>query len=133
MTPHDSASRWSGPETLQVEVGEGLCGVTAAEWECFFPGHPDTFENVTLSQRCGMDGIDFRTVVVRDGRGAALVVPTFEARFRASSMTDGTIRGVLRALEPIVPGWLRPRLLGVGLVEGEWGAVGVRPGLGADR
>jgi uncharacterized protein len=118
---------------LRAEISDWFCGLTGAEWSRYFPNHPDAFENVALSQSCGMDGIAFRTLAIRDAHSPVLLLPTFEANFRASSMTDGKVRGVVRALEPLAPGWLRPRLLGVGLVEGEWGAVGMRPGLSTDE
>lgn len=126
--PDRHVSDPNGTVSLRVEVTEGVGGVSPAEWGRLFCGHPDTYENVALSQRCGMDGITFRTVIIRDESGPVLVVPTFEAAFRASTMADGAARRVVRRLEPVIPGVFRPRLLGIGLVECEWGAIGVRPG-----
>src|SRR5205823_8361669 len=121
--------------SLSVKSGlragiEGPIGcLSRAQWDLMFPGHPDSYDNVVYTQRCGMDGFIFRTIVVRDAAGPVLAIPTFQARFDAASLADGAARSVLRALSRFLPAILRPRLVGVGFVECEWGGVGVRPGL----
>lgn len=113
---------------LCVEVTDGLGGVSAGDWGWLFGDHPDSYQSVAFSQRCGMDGFVFRTIVVSHGGAPLLVVPTFESVFRASSMAEGVSRRLMRVLEPVMPGLLLPRLFGIGLVECEWCAVGIREG-----
>jgi hypothetical protein len=100
------------------------------EWLRLFPEHPMAFEDMTLSSRVGMDGFTFRFIVVRRGGELLLALPTFECRFDVSAMVRGPARPVLRALSKVLGPFLRPRLLGIGLVEGEWGAVGRSPDAG---
>lgn len=117
--------------SLTVETRGPIDCLAREEWAALFSDHPDSYDNIVLTQRCGMDGFSFRTVVVRDESGPVLVLPTFQTRFDAASMADGKARGVVRALAGVFPGVLKPRLLGIGLVECEWGAIGVRAGTDA--
>lgn len=126
-----TAGRQTEEAGLRVEETGGLDRVSRAVWNDLFRSHPDPFESVALMHRCGMEGVKFRTIVVSDRHGPVMVLPTFETRFEASSMADGRLGAVLRRLAGLLPGLLRPRLLGVGLPECERGQVGRRPGVEA--
>ncbi len=116
---------------LRVAVRGTFDHLSAAEWLALFPDHPDPFENVRLIAACGMDTASFQNVTVTLDGAALLVIPCFFARFDAVSMAEGRARSVLRVVSRAVPSLLRPRLCGIGLVECEWGAVGVRDGVPA--
>jgi hypothetical protein len=108
---------------LEVTVG-GPGSLTSDEWASLFKGHPMAFADMALSAESGMDGLTFRFILVRQGGKLLLALPIFECRFDVSAMVQGQLRSVLRAAGRVATPLLRPRLLGIGLVEGEWGAVG---------
>ena len=94
-----------------------------------FAGHPDSREAILLIESVGMEGFTFRSIVVSDDAGPVLYVPLFVVRFELVSMLDSAVKRLLAPIARLMPGVLKPRLLGVGFVEAEWGAVGVRPGI----
>jgi len=112
---------------LTVSVHDRLDSIDAAQWSALFPNHPDSPELVRLTADCGMDGFAFHSIVVRRGNEPILLLPLFDARFRLASLLDGMIAGIVGAL-PLISS---PRLLGVGIVEGEWGQVGCATGADA--
>jgi hypothetical protein len=117
----------SAPD-VSVEIAGTIECLGRGTWDTLFCDHPESYDNVALTQRVGMDGITFQTLIVSDREGPLLVLPTFLTTFDSVSMADGRARTFLRAAARVAPGLLRPRILGVGLVEGEWAAIGVRPG-----
>ena len=102
---------------------EGLCSQT---WERLFSGHPDSFELVSHIAQSGFEGIELSTVQVRMEGDIVMVFPLFLTRIDLAMMID---RPWANTLSRVFPGLMKPRLLGIGLVEGEWGAVGELPGL----
>ena len=72
-----------------------------------------------------MDGFSFASIVVRRGDEAVLMLPLFDVRFRLASLVDGAAGRIVRGVAKVLPGVMAPRLLGVGLVEGEWGQAGI--------
>lgn len=118
---------------LWVETHHRLDSIEEADWQFLFSDHPDTFEMISLQQRCGMDGFGFHSVVVRDPEGPLLFVPLFDVQLELKMLVKESLRWIAGGLAAVAPSILAPRLLGVGFVEGEWGAVGVRPGLSPER
>ena len=102
---------------MRASEHQRLDGLADDDWRRLFSGHPDSLAMMRLMQECGMDGIEFSSIVVRDGQRAVLALPLFEVRFRLANLLDGWLRRV--------SGWIAPKLLGAGLVEGEWGQAGV--------
>lgn len=133
MGPAEKSGSASGSAAgkLLVTVRETFDHLSISEWTSLFPDHPDPFENVRLIATCGMDTVSFRNVTVTLDGVAVLVIPSFLARFDAVSMAKGRSRSVLKSVSRVVPSLLRPRLCGIGLVECEWGAVGIREGVPA--
>lgn len=113
-----------------VSVRERFDHLTSADWAAMFAGHPDPFENVRLIAECGMDTAQLRNITVAVGGVPVLVIPCFLARFEAATLAEGKLRVALGVIARFVPFLLRPRLCGMGMVECEWGAVGVRGGVG---
>ncbi len=118
------------PELI-AHVHDRLDPVSGEQWARLFPGHPDPFELVRLVQSCGMDGFSFRSIVVTDSDSLAampiLLIPLFDVEFALHGLLDGAAATIVRALSRLVRSPFHPRLLGVGFVEGEWGAVGIDP------
>jgi hypothetical protein len=112
---------------LGVAIEGPLYCLDRSSWDVLFSGHSDSYDNIVLTQQRGMDGITFRTLIVRDSAGPVLVLPTFQAMFDASTMADGKAGSLVRRLAPFAPGLFRPQLLGVGLLDCERAAIGTRP------
>ena len=53
----------------------------------------------------------------------------FETRFDLSAFVEGWIKKSLKAAGRLIPSVFHPRVLGVGLVEGEWSEIGIDPNL----
>ena len=56
-----------------------------------------------------------------------LFLPLFETRLDLSSFVEGWIKTVLKAAGRLIPSVFHPRILGVGMVEGEWSEIGIDP------
>jgi hypothetical protein len=111
---------------VRVTEHQRLDGIEdMAQWESLFGNHPDSLAIARLTQDCGMDGFEFGSIIVRDGERPVLCLPWFEVRFRLASLLDGAAGWMLGAIGRVMPGLLAPKLLGVGLVEGEWSQVGI--------
>ena len=110
---------------LTVDVVDRVASIEPAEWAALFPGHPDSYELVRLTEACGLDGFSFGSIVVRHAGRPVVLVPLFRTTFDLANMVDGLTRKIASVLSRLLPSLLRPRLLGVGFVEGEWGAIGV--------
>jgi hypothetical protein len=59
------------------------------------------------------------------------LLPLFESRFDLSTFAEGWIKRSLRAAGGLVPSIVRPRILGVGLLVGEWSEIGIDPHIDA--
>jgi hypothetical protein len=110
--------------SLAVSV-EGPGVLSKAEWESLFHDHPLPFADISLGMDAGMDGLVYRFILVRKAGKLVLAIPIFECTFDVSAMVRGRTRMAVRWLGTIARPMLRPRLLGIGLVEGEWGSIGV--------
>ncbi|MGA2502140.1 MAG: GNAT family N-acetyltransferase, partial [Tepidisphaeraceae bacterium] len=110
---------------LTVDVVDRVASVEPAQWAALFPGHPDSYELVRLTESCGLNGFSFGSIVVRHAGRPVVLVPLFRTTFDLARLVDGFARNVASMLSRFVPSLLRPRLLGVGFVEGEWGAIGL--------
>lgn len=115
--------------SLTVDIVPKLTSVSADEWTSLFVDHPDSHELVGLIESSGMDGFSFHSVVVRESNRPVLLAPLFETVFELSGMVNGAVKAIVGVASRAVPSLLRPRLLGIGFVEGEWGEVGMVRGL----
>ncbi|MGA2231737.1 MAG: GNAT family N-acetyltransferase [Tepidisphaeraceae bacterium] len=114
---------------LSTTFHDSLDCLQPAQWRELFADHPDSLEMVRLIQNCGMDGFTFGSIIVRQGDEPILMLPLFETRFRLATLLDGAAATIARSAEKILPNLLSPKLLGAGLVEGEWGQAGIKPGV----
>ncbi len=112
---------------LSVAIHDRLDSISVEDWDVLFAGHPDSYAMVRLVQSSGMDGFSFHSIVVRDGAVPILLLPLFDAVFDLKNLLDGLAGRIASALARLFPSVMSPRLLGVGFVEGEWGAAGIRP------
>ena len=114
---------------LTCTISPRIDVVSPEAWRRLFPELPDSLEMIQLVQRCGMDGFTFHSILIRDGERPILLLPLFETRYSLSTFVESSAR---RWVDPLTRWWprlLRPRVLGVGFVEGEWSQVGVEPDL----
>jgi len=109
-----------------------LDGVSAAELERLFPEPSSTAPLLSLLQESGIDGFNLRSVVVFQDDVPILLLPLFETVFDLSTFAKGWIKQSLKAAGRLIPSVVRPRVLGVGLLEGGWSEIGLDPQVDAD-
>ena len=56
-----------------------------------------------------------------------LLLPLFETRFDLSTFVEGWIKKSLKLAGRLIPSIFQPRILGVGLLVGEWSEIGMDP------
>ena len=104
-----------------------LVGVSAADLGRLFPAPSSTASLLSLLQETGIEGFTFRSIVVSKDDVPLLLLPLFETRFDLSSFVEGWIKKTLKIAGLLIPTVFHPRVLGVGLVEGEWSEIGIDP------
>ena len=112
-------------KTLACDVVPRLDAVGPTDWQRLFPDLLDSLEMIRLIQRVGLDGFRFHSIVVRENERPILLLPLFETVYDLSALAEPAMRSVIASAARKLPQLLRPRILGVGLVEAEWGQVGV--------
>ena len=108
-----------------------LDGVSGAELGRLFPEPSSTAALLSLLQESGIDGFTLRSIVVSKDDAPVLLLPLFECRFDLSTFSKGWIKKALEAAGRLVPSIVRPRILGVGLLVGEWSEIGIDPQIDA--
>lgn len=109
-----------------------LDGVSAAELGRLFPEPSITAPLMCLLQESGVDGFDLSSIVVLKDDAPILILPMFDTRLDLSSFVKGWIKTVLKAAGRLFPSVFHPRILGVGMVEGEWSEIGIDPSIDED-
>lgn len=104
-------------------------GLSAATLARLFPEPSVTASFIALLQESGVAGFDLASIVVLREDIPILFWPLFETRFDLSSFVEGWIKQVLKAAGRLVPSLLQPKILGIGLIEGEWSEIGIDPGI----
>jgi uncharacterized protein len=108
-----------------------LDGVSAAELGRLFPEPSNTAPLLSLLQESGIDGFNLRSIVVLKDDAPILLLPLFETRFDLSTFVEGWIKKSLKVAGRLVPSLFQPRILGVGLLVGEWSEIGIDPQIDA--
>jgi len=104
-----------------------LDGVSATELGRLFPEPSITAPLLSLLQESRIDGFNLSSIVVFKDNVPILFLPLFETRFDLSTFVEGWIKKSLKLAGRLIPSVFRPRVLGVGLVEGEWSEIGIDP------
>jgi hypothetical protein len=97
-----------------------------------FPEPSSTAPLLSLLQESGIDGFNLSSIVVFKNEVPVLLLPLFETRFDLSSFVEGWIKKSLKVAGRLIPSIFQPRILSVGLVEGEWSEIGIDPHLDED-
>jgi uncharacterized protein len=108
-----------------------LDGVPAAELGRLFPEPSITAPLLSLLQESGIDGFNLRSIVVLKDDAPILLLPLFETRFDLSTFVEGWIKKSLKVAGRLIPSLFQPRVLSVGLLEGEWSEIGIDPQIDA--
>jgi hypothetical protein len=111
---------------ITFQYFDKLKSVSNAEWQHLFAGHPDSAELITFMETHGLEGFQFGSVVASLHGEPVLLAPLWFTNYSIATTLDGAPRSILQKLEQIFP-TLRPNVLGVGFVEGEWGSFGLSP------
>lgn len=109
-----------------------LDGVSTAELGRLFPEPSITAPLLSLLQEAGIDGFNLRSIVVLKDDAPILLLPLFETRFDLSTFVEGWKKKSLKVAGRLIPSVFQPRVLGVGLVEGEWSEIGIAPQIDED-
>ena len=104
-----------------------LDGVSAADLGRLFPAPSSTAPLLALMQESGIRGFGLRSIVVLKDDAPILLLPLFESRFDLSTFAEGWIRQSMKAAVRLLPSIFHPRVLGVGLLVGEWSEIGIDP------
>jgi len=116
---------------LSCKCVQGLDGVSAAELGRLFPEPSFAAPLLSLLQESGVDGFNLRSIVVSKNDAPILLLPLFETRFNLSAFVKGWAKKTLNMAGQLIPSVFHPRVLGVGLVEGEWSEIGIDPHIDA--
>ena len=108
-----------------------LDGVSAAELGRLFPEPSNTAPLLSLLQESGIAGFNLRSIVVLQDDAPILLLPLFETRFDLSTFVEGWIKKSLKVAGRLLPSLFQPRILGVGLLVGEWSEIGMDPQIDA--
>ena len=108
-----------------------LDGVSSAELGRLFPEPSSTAPLLSLLEESGIDGFTLRSIVVSKDDAPILLLPLFESRFDLSTFAEGWSKRSLRAAVRLIPSMFHPRVLGVGLLVGEWSEIGIDPQIDA--
>ncbi len=108
-----------------------LDGVPAVELGRLFPEPSNTAPLLSLLQESGIDGFKLRSLVVLKDDVPILFLPLFETRFDLSTFVEGWIKKSLKVAGRLMPSVFQPRILGVGLLVGEWSEIGIDPQIDA--
>jgi hypothetical protein len=107
---------------LPAAVGRSVGGSTGR----LFP-EPSITAPPFLLEESGVDGFNLGSIVVFNDDAPVLLLPLFETRFDLSTFVEGWVKKSLKAAGRLMPSVVQPRILGVGLVEGEWSEIGIDP------
>ena len=110
----------------------GLEGISASDLGRLFPEPSSAAPLLALLQESGLDGYQLRSIAVFQGEVPVLLLPLFETRFDLSAFAEGWVGKALQTAGLLFPPVFRPKILGVGLLAGEWSDIGVDPGLDGD-
>jgi len=127
----DSALIWKW-NNLTCNCAPGLNGVSTTELGRLFPESSITAPLLSLLQESGIDGFKLHSIVVLKDGVPILLLPLFETSFDLSTYMKGWIKKLLKAAGSLMPSVFRPRILGIGLVEGEWSEIGIDPHIDED-
>lgn len=114
-------------DNLSCNCVPRLDGVSRAELERLFPEPSSTAALLSLLQESGIEGFHLRSIVVSKNDAPILFLPLFENRFDLSTFAEGWIKRSLKVAGRLVPSIFHPRILGVGLLVGEWSEIGIDP------
>jgi uncharacterized protein len=106
-------------------------GVPAADLERLFPEPSASSGLLSLLQDSGIDGFQLGSIVVFRDEVPVFLLPIFETRFDLSAFVEGWLKSALKVAGRLIPALFHPRVLCVGLADGEWSELGIDPDLDA--
>lgn len=109
---------------LTVEISNKLSSVTADEWDALFESPPELYDALQVVEKNGFREIELGSLVVRQGSRPILYLPYFITEYSLVEAVEVQYRKYLRWLLLLAPTVFRPKLIGIGIVESDWGAIG---------
>ena len=111
-------------EELDCQIHSSLNCISSEDLSRLFPSLPDSSEMIQFVETSGFEGFDFYHVVVRQKGKPILFLPLFETEYNLATFLEGWSKKAVYKVSRWTGRLLRPRVLAVGFVEGEWGEVG---------
>jgi hypothetical protein len=106
-------------------------GASVADLERLFPPPSISAALLPLLEDSGIDGFQLGSIVVSRDDVPIFFMPLFETRFDLSTFVEGWLKKALKAAGRLLPPVFHPRVLCVGLADGEWSELGIDPHLPA--
>lgn len=102
-----------------------LDSLSAAVLGRLFPEPSIAAPLLSLLEQSGIEGFTLGSIVVFKDTSPILLLPLFETRFDLSAFAEGWVKKSLKGAGRLMPSVFQPRILGVGLVDGEWSEIGM--------
>ncbi len=109
---------------LDCEIHSSIDCISPEDFARLFPSLPDSNEMIQFVQNSGFEGFEFYHIVVSQDDKPILFLPLFESEYNLSTFIEGWAKKTVHTLSHWLGRLLRPRVLAVGFVEGEWGEIG---------
>ena len=109
---------------LDCKIHSRIDSVSKEDFTRLFPSLPDSNEMIQFVQNSGFDDFTFYNIVVYHEGKPILFLPLFETQYNLSTFLEGWTRKAIGTISRWTGRLLRPRVLAVGFVEGEWGEIG---------
>ncbi len=111
-------------EELDCQIHASFDCISSADLARLFPSLPNSSEMIRFAEISGFDGFNFYHIVVRQEEKPILFLPLFETEYNLAIFLEGWAKRVVYKASHWAGRLLRPRVLAIGFVEGEWGEVG---------
>jgi hypothetical protein len=118
---------------LEARVESSIHLIGRAAWNSCPPGQLEDFDYLAAVEASGLDGFDFRYVVVSDQGRPVAVAPGFICDYPLDTTLNGAGRGLVGAVRRLAPRAFTVRLAALGSPCTEEVGLGVAPDIAADR
>jgi arginase family enzyme len=111
-------------QPLNCEITTHLNNVSPEELRRLFPHFPEPIEILKFLPRSGFDNFSLHFLIIRKASHIILILPIFDGKFEVASFLEGNIARLMMLFSKWFPRLFCPRVLGVSVLEGDWGEIG---------
>lgn len=113
-----------------AQVFKTLDGIDRGAWNALFPAEPESYDYLRAVEAAGLDGFEWRYVVVQDDGRLLAAAPAFVTQYELATTLDGAGRRWAQAIGRLLPGLTTLRLACLGSPCTETAQIGFAPELG---